>query len=355
MNPHITIGKRKIGKGYPTYVIAEMSANHQNDFEIAKKIVYAARESGADAIKLQTFTADLHTLESSKKYFQVGGGTLWDGATLHSLYKKCEMPWEWQPKLKDLADDIGIDLFSAAVDPVSVAFLEDMGIPVHKISSFEIVDTNLIRLMAKTGKPLIISTGMATLCEIEEAVNAARSSGGEQIALMKCTSAYPAPMEDMNLLTIPHMSQCFSVPVGISDHSMGSTVPVAAVAMGATLVEKHFTLSRKNIGPDSTFSTEPAEFSAMVKAVRDAEKSLGNVRYEITEGEKASRIFRRSLFVVKNIRKGELFTTENIRSIRPGHGLKPGHMDYIIGRKAAQDIEPGTPLNWDIIRSSDDD
>ena len=349
MAPHITIGKRKVGNGYPVYIIAEMSANHQNDLETAKKIVYAAKEAGADAVKLQTFTADIHTLNLKSRYFQVGGGTLWDGATLHDLYKKCEMPWDWQPKLKDLADDIGIDLFSAAVDETSVKFLEDMGVPAHKISSFEIVDTNLIRVMAKTKKPLIISTGMANLCEISDAVEAARSGGCEQVALMKCTSAYPAPISDMNLATIPHMAECFDVPVGISDHTMGITVPIGAVAMGATLIEKHFTLSRKNVGPDSSFSIEPHELSELVRSVRDTESARGRVRYEITEKEKASRIFRRSLFVVKQVHKGELFTPENIRSIRPGHGLKPKYLDFVLGEKAACDIEAGTPLTFELL------
>jgi pseudaminic acid synthase len=348
--PTIRIGKRTIGRGHPAYIIAEMSANHQNDFEIAKKIVYAAKEAGADAIKLQTFTADIHTLNSTKEYFRVGGGTLWDGTTLYKLYKKCEMPWEWQIKLKDLADDIGIDLFSAAVDPTSVRFLEEMGVPAHKVSSFEMVDLPLIRMMAKIKKPLIISTGMATLCEIEEAVTAARQAGCRQVALLKCTSSYPAPVEDMNLLTIPHMAECFGVPVGISDHSMGITVSVAAVALGASLVEKHFTLSRKNRGPDSAFSIEPEEFAALVQAVRDTEKALGKVQYEVTVCEKKSRIFRRSLFAVKKIKKGETLTADNVRSIRPGHGLKPKYTDAVIGSVASRDIDPGTPISWNLIR-----
>lgn len=351
MAPTITIGRRKIGDGNPVYIIAEMSANHQNDLETAKKIVYAAKEAGADAIKLQTFTAGIHTLDSQKPYFQVRGGTLWDGTTLYNLYKKCEMPWEWQPKLKDLADDIGIDLFSAAVDQTSVKFLEDMGVPAHKVSSFEIVDTNLIRAMADTKKPIIISTGMASLCEISDAVEAARNGGCDQIALMKCTSAYPAPVSDMNLATIPHMAECFAVPVGISDHTMGITVPVAAVAMGATLIEKHFTLSRKNVGPDSSFSIEPNELTQLVQAVRDTERAIGKVQYKVTEQEKASRMFRRSLFIVKTVQKGDLFTLENIRSIRPGHGLKPKNLDFVLGKRAACDIEAGTPLSLDLVMS----
>lgn len=349
MDPTITIGQRKVGRNYPAYIIAEMSANHNNDFSTAEKMVYAAKEAGADAIKLQTFTADVHTLDSAKKWFRIGGGTLWDGTTLYKLYKKCAMPWEWQPRLKDLADDIGIDLFSAAVDPTSVAFLEEMDIPVHKIASFELVDLELIRCMAKTGKPIIMSTGMATLCEIQEAVQAAKESGAREIALLKCTSAYPAPPEEMNLITIPHLAQTFNVPVGLSDHSSGFTIPAVSVALGARLVEKHFTLSRKVPGPDSAFSVEPDEFRNMVNAIRDTEKSLGSVNYQITSHENASRVFRRSLFIVRDIEKGELITTQNIRSIRPGYGLPPKYLPAVLGRYASRHLKKGTPLQWNMI------
>lgn len=347
MPPFIKIGKRKISAGRPAYIIAEMSANHHQDFDTAVRIVHSAKEAGADAVKLQTFTADIHTLNSKKKYFRIGGGTVWAGRFLYDLYRQCEMPWEWQPKLKDIADDIGIDLFSAAVDEKSVAFLEEMGVPVHKVSSFEIVDTELIAVMAATGKPLIISTGMATLCEIQKAVHAARSAGSKQVALLKCTSAYPSPPGEMNLATIAHLSQSFSVPVGLSDHSIGITVPVAAVALGAALIEKHITLSRKMPGPDSAFSTEPAEFQQMVDAIRTAEAARGSIRYDVTETEKASRMFRRSLFIVKDIKKGEIFTRENVRSIRPGYGLAPGYIGYILNKRAACSIEKGTPLSWE--------
>jgi N-acetylneuraminate synthase len=259
------------------------------------------------------------------------------------------MPWEWQPKLKKIADEIGIVLFSTAFDPTAVDFLEEMGVPVHKVASFEIVDIPLIEKMARTGKPLIISTGMATLGEIEEAVQAARRAGATQIALLKCTSAYPAPPEEMNLRTIPHLAEAFGVPVGLSDHTLGIAVPVAAVALGACIVEKHFTLSRDIPGPDSAFSLEPQEFKAMVEAIRTVEKALGTVYYGVSEQEARSRAFRRSLFVVRDMKAGEVFTEENVRSIRPGYGLPPKYLQDVLGHLASRDIERGTPLSWDLL------
>ena len=342
-------GSRRIGWGEPVYIVAELSANHNQDFEQAVALIHAAKEAGADAVKLQTYTPDTLTIPSDKEYFRIGGGTLWDGRTLYDLYGEAYMPWEWQPKLKEIADDIGIDLFSTAFDLTAVDFLEEMGVPVHKVASFEIVDIPLIEKMARTGKPLIISTGMATLGEIEEAVQAARRAGATQIALLKCTSAYPAPPEEMNLRTIPHLSEAFGVPVGLSDHTLGIAVPVAAVALGACIVEKHFTLSRDIPGPDSAFSLEPQEFKAMVEAIRTAEKALGEVHYGVSEREAQSRIFRRSLFVVRDMRAGEVFTDENVRSIRPGYGLPPKYLPEILGRRAVKDIEKGTPLNWRLI------
>jgi pseudaminic acid synthase len=349
MMNYMNIGSRRIGWGEPVYIVAELSANHNQDFEQAVALIHAAKEAGADAVKLQTYTPDTLTIPSEKEYFRIGGGTLWDGRTLYDLYSEAYMPWEWQPKLKEIADDIGIDLFSTAFDPTAVDFLEEMGVPVHKVASFEIVDIPLIEKMARTGKPLIISTGMATLGEIEEAVQAAREAGATQIALLKCTSAYPAPPEEMNLRTIPHLAEAFGVPVGLSDHTLGIAVPVAAVALGACIVEKHFTLSRDIPGPDSAFSLEPHEFKAMVEAIRTVEKALGKVHYGVSEREMQSRIFRRSLFVVKDMKAGEMFTEENVRSIRPGYGLPPKFLKYIIGRRATQDITMGTPLTWDLV------
>ncbi len=345
----IVINGRHIGPGYPVYIVAEMSANHGQDFERAVKILESAKAAGANAIKLQTFTPDTHTIQSAKEYFRIRGGTLWDGCTLYDLYRTAYMPWEWQPKLKTIAQSLALDLFSAAVDPSSVDFLEAMDVPVHKAASFEIVDLPLIEKMASTGKPLILSTGMCTLAEVDEAMQTARSAGATQIALLKCTSAYPAPPEELNLRTIPHMSEAFEVPVGLSDHTMGIAVPVAAVALGACIIEKHFTMSRAIESPDSTFSLEPREFREMVEAIRITEQALGTVHYGVSEHEAAGRMFRRSLFVVEDVRSGERFTPVNVRSIRPGHGLHPRHFKEVLGRRASRDIERGTPLGWDLI------
>jgi len=344
-----SIAGRKIGPGEPVYIIAEMSANHNHDYRQAAEIIHAAKEAGADAVKLQTFTPDVHTLDLKDECFCVKGGTPWDGKTLYDLYKQTFMPWDWQPRLKKVADDLGIDLFSAVVDPTGVAFLEKMGVPAYKIPSFEMVDLPLIEMAAHTGKPLIISTGMATLEEIGDAVGAARKAGGKEIALLKCTSAYPAPASEMNLRTIPDLAETFGVPVGISDHTLGATVPVAAVAVGATIIEKHFTLSRAQKGPDSGFSTEPQEFRAMVDAVRETEQALGSVSYEITEHEAANRAFRRSLFVVEDMKKGQVITGQNVRSIRPGNGLPPRFLPEVLGKRVRRDVKKGEPLNWDLI------
>ena len=345
----IEINGRRIGPGYSTYLIAEMSANHNQDFDQAVRIIQAAKEAGADAVKIQTYTPDTLTIKSDRKYFQVSGGTLWDGRTLYDLYEEAYTPWEWQPRLQAVARDLGLDFFSTAFDASAVDFLEEMGVPVHKIASFEIVDLPLIEKMARTGKPLIISTGMASLAEIDEAVSTARKAGASQVALLKCTSAYPAPPEEMHLRTIPHLAQAFQAPVGLSDHTLGIAVPIAAVALGACIIEKHFTLSRDLAGPDSAFSLEPLEFKAMVASVRTAEKALGQVHYGANTHEEMSLVFRRSLFVVKDMKAGEVLTSENIRSIRPGFGLHSRHLQSILGRKAAQDVAAGTPLSWDLL------
>jgi len=342
-------GDRWVGAGHTVYVIAEMSANHGQKFERAVRILKAAREAGADAVKLQTYTPETITIASSREYFQVRGGTLWDGCTLYDLYGQAYTPWEWQPKLKQIANDLGLDCFSSAFDATAVDFLEEMGVPAHKVASFELVDIPLIQKMARTGKPLIMSTGMATVEEIEEAVQAARQAGSTQIALLKCTSAYPARAEEMHLRTIPELARRFAVPAGLSDHTMGVPVPVAAVALGACIIEKHITLSRSEPGPDSAFSLEPHEFKAMVDAVRIAEKALGEVHFGCSEKEASSRVFRRSLFVVSDVRRGDLFTEENVRSIRPGHGLHTRHLAEVLGKRAARDIERGTPMSWDLV------
>ena len=349
MTRHIQIGGRRIGAGEPVYVIAEMSANHDHDLEQALKIVKAAKEAGADAIKLQTYTPDTITLKSDRECFRISGGTLWDGRTLHDLYAEAYMPWDWQPRLAAEAKQLGMDCFSSAFDATAVDFLEKMNVPAHKVASFELVDLPLIEKMARTGKPLIMSTGMATLEEVEEAVKTARSAGATQIALLKCTSAYPSPPEEMNLRTIPDLGQRFDVPVGLSDHTTGITVAVAAVAMGACLLEKHITLSRSSAGPDSAFSLEPAEFAAMVAGVRIAERAVGSVHYGLSGEDSKSRAFRRSLFVSEEVKAGEAFTEKNVRSVRPGNGLHTRHLREVLGRTATRDIARGTPLAWDMV------
>jgi pseudaminic acid synthase len=348
----LQIAGRGVGSGFPVYVIAEVSANHNHDFAQAVRIIEAAKQAGADAVKLQTYTADTMTIPSDKKEFRIGGGTLWDGRNLHELYGEACTPWEWQPRLKKVANELGMDLFSSAFDATAVDFLEQMDAPAHKVASFEVVDIPLIQRMARTGKPLIMSTGMASVEEIEEALQSARDAGATQIALLKCTSAYPAPAEEMNLRTIPEMAQRFGVPVGLSDHTMGIAAPVAAVALGACIIEKHLTLSRATPGPDSGFSLEPPEFKAMVEAVRTAEKALGAVHFGLSAKEDASRVFRRSLFVVQDVKRGETFTPANVRSIRPGHGLHTRHLSEVLGKLAVRDIERGTPLSWDLVVNS---
>lgn len=345
----IDIGGRQIGASHPVYIVAEMSANHCRSFEHAVQIIQAAKDVGADAVKLQTYTPDTLTIDCRNAHFRIAQGMLWEGQYLYELYDKAYMPWDWQPKLKRVADELGLDCFSTPYDCTSVDFLEGMNVPVHKIASFELVDLALVSYVARTGKPVIMSTGMASLAEIDESVRAFREAGGSQLALLKCTSAYPASPEEMNLRTIPHLAEAFGVPVGLSDHTLGITASVTAVALGACIVEKHFTLSRSEPGPDSAFSLEPQEFKAMVEAVRTVEDALGGVSYEITAKERASRVFRRSLFVIQDVKAGDAFTAQNVRSIRPGLGLAPRYLADILGRKAARDVARGTPLRWDLI------
>jgi len=340
------ISGRAIGEGTSVYIVAEMSGNHQQDFDAAVKIIEAAKAASVDAIKLQTYTPDTITIDSDNEYFRIEG-TIWNGRNLHDLYGEAFTPWEWQPKLKEIANNLGLDLFSTPFDDTAVDFLEEMDVPAYKIASFEVVDLPLIRRIARTGKPTIMSTGMATLAEIDEAVQTFQGAGGGLLALLKCNSAYPAPPEEMNLQTIPNMAEAFGLPVGLSDHTLGIEVPVAAVALGACIIEKHICLSRSVPGPDSAFSLEPGEFKAMVDAVRTTEQALGHVHYGPGEQESKSRDFRRSLFVVKDIKSGEIFTNENVRSIRPGYGLHPRYFDIVIGKRACQDVKRGTPLRWE--------
>jgi pseudaminic acid synthase len=348
MSTLIEINGRLIGPGQPAYIIAEMSANHGQDFDQAVRILEAAKTSGADAIKLQTYTPETMTIDCDNPHFRISG-TMWDGRNLFDLYGEAYTPWEWQPRLMEVADNVGIDLFSTPFDETAVDFLEGIGVPAHKVASFENVDLPLLRKVARTGKPVIMSTGMATLAEIDEAVGTLREHGNRELALLKCTSAYPASAGQMHLRTIPHLAEAFNVPVGLSDHTLDVAVPVAAVALGACLIEKHFTLDRAVRGPDSTFSLEPHEFRAMVDAVRTAEDALGQVHYGVSETERASQVFRRSLFVVNDIRAGQMFTRENVRVIRPGIGLHSRHLDEVVGRSALCDIPRGTPVSWDLI------
>jgi pseudaminic acid synthase len=349
----VNIGTHLVGQGRPCFVVAEMSANHGGDFDRAVEIIHAMKAAGADAVKLQTYTADTLTIDSDQAHFRVGEGTLWEGRTLHDLYKEAYTPWEWHGPLQAIASDIGLEFFSTPFDETALVFLESLSTPVYKIASFEIVDLPLIERVASMKRPMIISTGMATFEEILEAVGAARSSGCESLILLKCTSAYPASFDEMDLRTIPDMAQAFGVPVGLSDHSLGVAVPIAAVALGACLIEKHFTLNRDTGGPDDAFSLEPQEFKDMVTAVRNAEAALGTVRYSVSERETASRAFRRSLFAVENIKAGEVMTVDNVKSIRPGNGLPPRRLPSVLGRVAARDIMRGTPMNDDLISDAD--
>lgn len=355
------IGGRAIGPGRPAYIVAEMSANHGQSKDRALEIIRTMKESGADAVKLQTYTPDTITIACRNRWFtDCLRGTLWEGRSLYELYGDACTPWEWHAELKVEAERLGMDCFSTPFDETAVDFLDTIGMPAYKIASFEIVHLSLIRRAAATGKPLIMSTGMATREEIAEALAAAREAGATQIALLKCTSAYPARIEDANLRTIPAMAGDFCVPVGLSDHTSGHAVPVTAVTLGACIIEKHFVLDREqDKGPDSAFSMEPREFKAMVEAVRAAERdpssahteeaALGAVRYGPTAGDQGSLAFRPSIFVVADVRAGEPFTAKNVRIIRPGYGMPPKKLPLILGKRAARAIERGTPYTEDLL------
>lgn len=331
-----------------TYIIAEMSANHCGDIKLAKEIIKTAKEIGADAVKLQTYTADTMTIDCDRPEFKISNPkSLWYGETLYALYQKAYTPWEWQKELKEFADQIGIELFSTPFDKTAVDFLEALNVRYYKIASFEAIDIPLIEYTAAKGKPMIISTGICSKEEIHEAVDACRKAGNNDITLLKCTSSYPAPLENMNILTIPDMIQEFGVKVGLSDHSMHIEPVVAAVALGAKVIEKHFTLDRSLGGADAGFSLNTQEFQEMVQAVRNTEKVLGKISYELNPSERKGA---RSLYAVKDIKQGEVFTEENIRSIRPSNGLPPRYYKEILGKKAKGCISRGTPLNWNLIQ-----
>lgn len=347
--PQARVAGREVGSGCPVYVVAELSANHGRDLDRAVEAVRAAREAGADAIKLQTYTPDTLTIDSDAPPFRIEKGSLWAGRTLYELYREAYMPWEWQPRLRDVAREVGVDLFSTPFDATAVRFLERLDVPAHKIASFELVDHELLREVGSTRKPAILSTGMASFEEIDEALRVLREAGASSVILLHCRSAYPAPPEEMNLATIPYLRDRFGVPVGLSDHTRGIAVPIAAVALGACVVEKHFTLSRALGGPDAAFSIEPAELREMVRGIREAERAIGTVKTGRTPEEARNAVFRRSIFVVSSLRRGETFDRSNLRVIRPGQGLPPRELPMVLGRRAARDIERGTPLTWDLV------
>ena len=330
------------------FIVAEISANHGQDFNRAVALIKKAKECGADAVKFQTYTPDTLTIDVNNKYFRIKHPK-WKGQTLYQLYKKAYAPWSWFKKLKKIADDLGIIFFSTAFDKTSIDFLEELRVPFHKIASFELVDLPLIEYAAKTKKPLILSTGMATLSEIKEAVDTAERAGSQQIVLLKCVSSYPAKPQEMNLKTIAHMQKLFACPVGLSDHTLGIAVSIAAVCLGACLIEKHFTLSRRIETADNFFSIEPKELSELKQSIIIVERALGRVRYRLTDEEKKTKIFRRSLFTVRDIKKGELLTEDNVKSIRPADGLKPKYLEMILRRKAKVKIKRGMPLRRDLI------
>ena len=341
------IAGRPIGQGHPPFVIAEMSGNHNQSLDRALAIVDAAAASGAHAIKLQTYTADTMTLDVRGGSFEINDpDSLWAGQNLHDLYKKAYTPWEWHAPIMERARELGLVCFSSPFDETAVDFLEDLGAPAYKIASFENNHLPLIEKAAATGKPLIISTGMASLSELDDAVRTARDAGCTQLILLKCTSTYPASPENTNIRTIPHLRELFACEVGLSDHTMGVGVAVAAVALGATVLEKHFTLARADGGVDSTFSLEPFELNCLVEETRRAWQALGEVCYGATEAEQKSMVFRRSIYASKDISKGEILTGENMRIVRPGNGLPPRFYKYLIGTVAQRDFEMGTPMEW---------
>ena len=350
MNDVINIGGRLIGNAQRPFIIAELSGNHNQSLERALALIDAAADAGADAVKLQTYTADTMTLNLNDGDFSITDkNSLWFGRSLYDLYEEAHTPWEWHEALFKKAKDRGIIAFSSPFDKTSVDFLEGLNVPCYKVASFESTDLPLVRYIASKGKPMIISTGMATVSEIEETVNAAREAGCRDLILLKCTSTYPASAENTNISTIPHMKALFGCEVGLSDHTMGVGVAIASIALGASIIEKHFTLNRSDGGVDSTFSIEPKELEILVEAAINARDAIGHISYGPVGAEKNSVQFRRSIYVVEDIKSGQVLTAENIRIIRPGYGLAPKHMDFLLGRTVNQDIKAGTALNWDFV------
>ena len=348
MNNNFKISGHQIGTDQPPYVIAELSANHNGDRAQAMLLIKAAKETGADAVKIQTYRADTITLNSDDDAFRIKGG-LWDRRTLYDLYEEAHTPWDWHKPMFDYARELGITMFSSPFDPTAVDLLEDLNAPAYKIASFEAVDLSLIRYVASTGKPMIISTGMADAEEIAEAIAAARDGGCRELAILHCVSGYPAPAEDYNLATIPDMIERFGLVTGLSDHTLDNTTAIASVVLGGAIIEKHFTLDRAGGGPDDSFSLEPAEFTQLCTNAKTAWAARGQVDYGRKSSEQGNVIFRRSLYVTKPIAAGEEITADNVRSVRPGHGLAPKHFDAVIGRRAARDLVFAQPLTWDCI------
>jgi pseudaminic acid synthase len=343
------IGNITIDEKSPCFIIAELSANHNGSLETALETVRAAKRAGADCIKLQTYTADTLTIDCDKEDFVIRSGSIWDGKNYYQLYQEAHTPWEWHAEIMKVAKEEGLICFSSPFDPTSVDFLEQLNVPAYKIASFEITDIPLIEYVASKGKPVIISTGIATLEDIELALDACRRMGNEQIALLKCTSSYPAPIEEANMAMIKDFKERFGLVAGLSDHTMGSTVPVVATCFGAKIIEKHFILDRSIGGPDASFSMNEQEFRDMVYAVREAEKAIGKVDYTLTEKQQAGKNFSRSLYVVKDIKAGEVITKENVRSIRPGFGLHPKYLNELLCRKLNQDLEKGTRFSLEYL------
>ncbi|MBQ9991319.1 MAG: pseudaminic acid synthase [Lachnospiraceae bacterium] len=350
MNKSFKIGNKLVGENAPTFIVAEISGNHNQDYSRAVEIIHAAKEAGADAIKLQTYTADTITIDCDSPCFQINEGTVWDGMTLHQLYREACTPWEWQPRLMEEANKLGLECFSSPFDFSSVDFLEEMKVPAYKIASYEINDIPLIRKVARLHKPIIFATGIAYPEDIRLALEVCREEGNEDIILLKCVSSYPTPYEEVNLRVIPTLAATYDCLTGISDHTMGTIVSAGSIPLGAKMIEKHLTLRRADGGPDSSFSMEPEEFARLVQEVRILEKALGTSEYLLTDTQKLEHGGSRSLFVVKDMKAGEAFTAENIRSIRPGDGLHTRHYEEVLGKTAKTDLKKGTPLAWELIQ-----
>ncbi len=351
-NSQIEIAGRPIGPDHSPYVIAELSANHNGKLETALRIIEEAKKAGADAVKLQTYKPDTITLNCDNEDFKIRGG-LWDGRTLYELYEEAHMPWDWHTPLFDRARQLGITIFSSPFDNTAIDLLEDLNAPAYKIASFEAVDLPLIKYAASTGKPMIISTGMADAEEIQEAIDAAREGGCKQLAVLHCVSGYPAPAEDYNLRTIPDMIERFGLVTGLSDHTLDNTTAITSVAMGASIIEKHFTLDRSGGGPDDSFSLEPAELAALCQGAKIAWSALGRVDYGRKSSEQGNVKFRRSLYFVKDMKAGDVITQDCVRSVRPGFGLTPRHFDQLIGRKVRSDVSFATPVRWELVESDE--